>query len=213
MSGRGFLSPRRARARGFTIVEMVLGASIFIVIFGAAVVALLNDRRAERVLTAQLGPEMRARQALERLSAELRMAGVRGEDRNDNGELDEGEDVNANGRLDADWSLPEGAVDQPELTFNRRIDLPADEGIATSGVYSSPVRYFLEGESLIRVWTRTDPDTKEMEELRHVVAQGISGLRFSREGALISIALDVRLPRNVYKTDLRTLTTSVWLRN
>jgi len=213
VSGFRQSAPRRARSAGFTIVEMIIGASIFVVIFGAAVVALIGDRRAERVLTAQLGPEMRARQAIERLSSELRMAGVRGEDRNDNGELDEGEDVNANGRLDADWSLPDGAVDQPELTFNRRIDLPAGDGAPASGVYSSPVRYFLEGESLIRVWTRTDPDTKEAEELRHVVAQGITGLRFSRQGALVSVALDVRLPPNVYQRDTRTLSTSIWLRN
>jgi len=207
------IAKRHTRAAGFTIVEMVIGAAIFVVFFGVAVAGVIGDQRAERVLTAQLGPEMRARQALERLSAELRMAGVRGEDRNDNGVLDDGEDVNANGRLDADWDLDDGVVDQPELTFNRRIDLPAGDGAAASGVYSSPVRYFLEGGSLIRVWSRTDPDTKETQELRHVVAQGISGLRFSRKGALVSVSLDVRLPPKIYRYETRTLSTSVWLRN
>jgi type II secretory pathway component PulJ len=205
-------SSARSRERGFTIVEMVLGAAIFLMIFGAAVVALLNDSRAERVLTAQLGPEMRARHALERLSAELRMAGVRGEDRNDNGRLDDGEDVNANGRLDADWSLDDGAAEQDELTFNRRIDLVDEDG-AASGVYSSPVRYFLENGALVRAWSRTNPDTGEAQECRHVAAEGISGLRFTRGGNLVTVSMDVRLPPRVYKSDKRTLTTSIWLRN
>ncbi len=206
--------PVRARAqRGFTIVEMVLGSAIFLVMFGAAVVALIGDQRAERVLTAQIGPEMRARDALERLASELRMAGVRGEDRNDNGNLDDGEDVNGNGRLDADWSLPDGTLDQAELTFNRRIDMVNEEGDGVSGVYSSPVRYVREGETLVRFWSRTDPDSGETREVRHVVASGISGLRFSRQGSVVTVALDLRLPPRVYKTDKRTITTSIGLRN
>lgn len=202
------------RDRGFTIVEMVLGSAIFLVMFGAAVVALIGDQRAERVLTAQIGPEMRARDALERLSAELRMAGVRGEDRNDNGEMDEGEDVNGNGRLDSDWNLADGTIDQADLTFNRRIDFEdAEAGTRASGVYSSPVRYRLERERLVRVWSRTDPDTGETREVHHVVASGVCGLRFSRKGSLVTVALDLRLPPRVYKTEKRTITTSIALRN
>lgn len=202
------------RDRGFTIVEMVLGSAIFLVLFGAATVALIGDQRAERVLTAQIGPEMRARDALERLSAELRMAGVRGEDRNDNGEMDEGEDVNGNGRLDSDWNLADGTIDQADLTFNRRIDFEdAEAGTCASGVYSSPVRYLLDKESLIRIWSRTDPDSGETREVRHVVASGVCGLRFSRNGSLVTVALDLRLPPRVYKTEKRTITTSIALRN
>ena len=207
-----FRQERRAQ-RGFTIVEMVLGSAMFLALFGAATVALIGDQRAERVLTAQIGPEMRARDSLERLSAELRMAGLRGEDRNDNGELDDGEDVNVNGRLDADWSLADGVLDQPELTFNRRIDMVDEEEGTTSGVYSSPVRYFLDGESLVRIWNRTDPESGETRPIRHIVATGIRGLRFSRRGTLVTVALDVRIPPRVYKTDARTITTSIWLRN
>jgi type II secretory pathway component PulJ len=207
-------SPGRAHERGFTIVEMVLGSAIFLMLFAAATIALIGDQRAERVLTAQIGPEMRARDAVERLAAELRMAGLRGEDRNDNGELDDGEDVNVNGRLDADWSLVDGATDEPELTFNRRIDFEnPEEDIKVSGVYSSPVRYFRDGESLVRIWTRTDPESGEAQQLRHIVASGICGLRFTRRGTLVTVALDVRLPPRVYKTESRTITTSIWLRN
>jgi Tfp pilus assembly protein PilW len=202
------------RQRGFTIVEMALGSMILLAIFGAAAVALIGDRRAERVLTAQIGPEMRARDALERLAAELRMAGLRGEDRNDNGELDDGEDINDNGRLDADWSLEDGAADRPELTFNRRIDIENhEEGTCASGVYSSPVRYLLESESLVRIWTRTDPETGEARETRHVVAAGITALRFTREGTLVTVAMDLKLPPRVYRTEKRTITTTIWLRN
>lgn len=202
------------RERGFTIVEVVVASAIFLVFFGAAVVALIGDQRAERVLTAQIGPEMRARDALEGLSAELRMAGVRGEDRNDNGELDDGEDVNGNGRLDADWNLADGTHDQADLTFNRRIDAENhEEGTCASGVYSSPVRYLLDNGSLVRIWSRTDPDTAETKDERNVVAAGISGLRFSRQGNLVTVAMDVKLPPRVYKTETRTITTSIWLRN
>jgi len=204
----------RRGERGFTIVEMVLASTILIVLFGAAAVAMIGDQRAERVLTAQIGPEMRARDALERLATELRMAGVHGEDRNANGVMDEGEDVNVNGRLDADWNLADGTFNQAELTFNRRIDFEnVEEGTSASGVYSSPVRYLLDGQSLVRIWSRTDPDTGETQEIRHVVASGIVGLRFSRTGDIVTVALDVRLPPRVYKTDKRTISTSIWLRN
>lgn len=201
------------RERGFTLVEMVIASAIFIVFFGLATVSMIGDQRAERVLTGQIGPEMRARDALERFAAELRMAGLHGEDRNDNGVLDDGEDVNFNGRLDADWSLEDGAKDQPELTFNRRIDMIYEVGGVASGVYSSPVHYLLDGDSLVRVWTRTDPDTNELVDVRHVVAMGISGLRLSRAGSLVTVSLDVRLPPGIYKDEKRTLTTSIWLRN
>ncbi len=202
------------RDRGFTIVEMVLSSAIFLVMFGAAVIALIGDQRAERVLTAQIGPEMRARDALERLSAELRMAGVRGEDRNDNGQMDDGEDVNENGRFDSDWNLADGTIDQVDLKFNRRIDFEDhEEGTCASGVYSSPVRYFLDRGVLVRVWSRTDDDTGETRDVRQVVASGITGLRFSRQGDVVTVALDLRLPPRVYKDEKRTISTSIWLRN
>ena len=38
---------------------------------------------------------------------------------------------------------------------------------------------------------------------------GILGMRFSRTAEIVTISLDVRLPPRVYKTDRRTLTTSV----
>ncbi|HEX5135951.1 MAG TPA: hypothetical protein VFY93_03185 [Planctomycetota bacterium] len=202
------------RERGFTIVEMVLASAMLVVLFGAATVALIGDQRAERVLTAQIGPEMRARDAIERLATELRMAGLRGEDRNDNGQLDGGEDVNGNGRLDADWDLADGVSDRPELTFNRRIDVENHEdGTCASGVYSGPVKYELDKGSLVRTWTRTNPDTGETTKVRHVVASGITGLRFSREGTLVTVALDLKLPPRVYKTEKRTISTTIWLRN
>lgn len=199
--------------RGFTIVELVIASTILLAVFGAAVVALLGDSRAERVITAQLGPEMRARSALERLASELRMAGLRGEDRNDNGALDDGEDVNGNGRLDADWNLEDGVQGQAQLEFNRRIDVVDEDGEAASGVYSSPVRYSLDGRNLVRTWNRTDPDTGDLVEVRHVLAAGISAVRFSRVGTVVTISLDVKLPPKIYKSDIRTYTTSIWLRN
>lgn len=202
------------RQRGFTVLEVVIAGTLLLALMAASITAVIADARAEHVLTAQLGPEMTVRHALDRMISELRMAGVRGEDRNDNGELDEGEDVNGNGRLDADWSLAEGAVDQPELIFNRRMDL-VDEagGLAASGVYSSPITYRQEGADLLRLWTRTDVDTGDVTVIRQTLVHGVRQVAFSRTGGIVQVRIEYQLPKGVYKTDFRALSASVRLRN
>jgi len=202
------------RQRGFTVLEVVIAGTLLLGLMAAAITAVIADARAEHVLTAQLGPEMTVRHSLDRMVSELRMAGVRGEDRNDNGELDEGEDVNGNGRLDADWSLPDGAVDQPELVFNRRMDL-ADEagGLVASGVYSGPITYRQEANDLVRLWTRTDPETGETAVLKQILVHGVRMVGFSRTGGIVRVRVEYQLPKGVYKEDSRTLAAAVRLRN
>ena len=109
---------------GFTLLELTLSAAFFLVLMGAAVTAMITDTRAAQMLNATVSPEMRSRHALDRIVSDLRMASLLGEDLNGNGQLDKGEDLNENGVLDSDWSLADGAVDQPKLVFNRHPALP-----------------------------------------------------------------------------------------
>lgn len=205
--------------RGITIIEIVVAATIFTMVLGAATMAISQDAQTQRVMLGQLGPEMKARDALQRIVTELRMASIWGEDKNRNGVLDPDEDTNQNGVLDSDWSLKEAGTDataNPDpsfITFNRRTDAIDEAGlVVASGVFSEPVSYRLEADRLVRVWNYTDESGATWTR-RAVLANGILGMRFSRTAEVVTISLDVRLPPRVYKTDRRTLTTRVWLRN
>jgi prepilin-type N-terminal cleavage/methylation domain-containing protein len=200
------------RERGFTLVETIIAATIFAFVFGAAAVAVARDQQTHRVISAQLGPELVALNTLDRIATEMRMAGEWAEDRDHDGELDPGEDGNGNGILDAAWDVPDGAVNQDHVSFNRRIDLRNEEGetIAT-GVYSRRVTYRLDGTSLVREWEHEAGG--EVQTRRAVIARRIGALRFTREGLLVKISLDVLLPKQAYDPGLRTLETRVWLRN
>lgn len=201
------------KQRGFTILDVTLAAGLFAVLIGAAAASVIVDKRTERALTADFGPEMRAHRAVEGLAAEFRMAGIRGEDRNENGLLDEGEDMNGNGVFDADWNLAEGATDQPSLAFSRRIDMRFDDGgLKSSGVYSRRIRYALENGTIVRVAEATAPDGT-VRTIRSEIAHGISELRFPRAGRVVTVAVDVTLPKGLYRYDRRSFSTSIALRD
>lgn len=199
--------------RGFTLVEVLIAAVLFAVLLAGVSSALVSDTQASRVLLAHLGPEMRATNALDRITSDLRMAGEWGEDRNHDGAMQDGEDTNENGILDADWSLPDLAVNQPSITFNRRIDMTDETGtLVRSGIYSRPVTYRLVGTDLVREWQRTLPDGAT-QTLRATMASRVRAIRFSRTGQLVTVQLDIELPLSISRTGLRTLTGRVWLRN
>lgn len=201
------------RQRGFTLIELALAATLFAAILGSVAAAVSGDTQASRVILMHMGPELKGQRALEAIASELRMAGEWGEDLDHDGVWDEGEDANGNGSFDADWNLPDGAVNQDNIAFNRRIDEFAEDGsVLTTGIYSRPVKYRLEGEALIREWRATREDGS-VEIRKSAIATKVGGLRFSRQGQLVRIELDVLLPENVYKTDRRTVRTIVWLRN
>ncbi len=190
--------------RGFTLLEIAVASVFMAMIFGTAAVGIATDTRVERVLTASLGPEMAARHALERLRSEISMAGIWGEDSNHNGALDPGEDLNGDGRLDADWDLSDGTADQTSLSFNQRRDvLDPETDKTTLGVYTGAVRFQLDGEQLVR-WENGR---------RKILAHKIRNLRFKRDGAVITIELDVVVPERDYAKGIRVLSTRVWLRN
>ena len=197
--------------RGFTVLEMVIATSIFLVLLGTAVVAISVDTRAGRVLVAQVSPEIAARTAMERMTTELRMAGIRGEDRNGDGVLQDSEDLNENGEMDSDWNLEDGKS-QDTLTFNRRIEVQytKDDEVFQSE-YSRAVTFKLDDERLVREATETINGVTRTTTV--VLARPVTRLAFSRDSAVIKVELDVRLPKDVYKADTRTLIMNVRLRN
>ena len=200
------------RERGFSLLEILIATGIFVFVVTAATMAVSQDARSLRVLGGHLGPEMKARAALDRVSAELRMASVWGEDRNHNLSLDDGEDTNDNGSMDSDWSLEEGADPVSFITFNRRMDAVDESGnIVGSGIFSDAVTYRLEGDRLIRLWNVRVGENVVTK--RTTLAHGVMDLRFNRTAEIVTISIDVRLPPRIYQTDRRTLSTRVWLRN
>jgi hypothetical protein len=195
------------------MVEVLIAGGVFCVLMTTVGSALLLDTQTQRVLIGQMGPEARARTAIERMIGDLRTAGVWGEDLNRNGVFDAGEDLNGDGQFDADWSLEDGGTVQPALSFNRRVDDVDDEGrTLASGVYSSRVTYRLMNDRLVREWVHVDAGGKRQIR-RAELATGVAGLRFSRVDRLVTVGIDVRLPKGTYASDRRTLESTVWLTN
>lgn len=203
-----------SQVRGFSLLEVALAGAVFVVLFGAAARTMVQDKTATRVVTAQAGPEMRARHALERMASEIRMAAMRCEDRNNNGTLDPDEDVNGNDVLDQDWSLSDGTQDQATLGFNRRVAVlgAEDETVPGTG-YTTSIVYSIEGSRLVRTAMQIDEGTGDFVPERAVMADGVSGLRFARDGNVVTIAIDVSLPAGAYRHPHRTISERVLLRN
>jgi len=201
------------RSRGFLTLELMIASAVFATILGAVASAIATDVSAARVLVAHLGPEVRARTALERIASDLRMASLWGEDRNHDGEMQDGEDTNGNGTLDSCWNLGDGAANQHAITFNRRTDLMDEKGeLLASGIYSRDVTYRVDGDRLLREWQRTGSDGK-VQNLRTVMATGVLAITFARTGPLVTVQVSVRMPASISRTGVQTLTTQVWLRN
>ena len=201
------------REKGFSVLEVTFASSLFAVLLGAAVMATTGDRGAARLMSGAVGPELKARQSLERIASELRMASVRGEDRNANGRLDDGEDINGNDNFDSDWDLADGTADQAALTFNRRVDLRDTYGnIDTIGVFSRAVTYQVVDGRLIRLWRATDPKTGAVRVNRTIMADGVTAIRFSRTGTIVTVEIEYPLPAG-FSRDTATISTSISLRD
>ena len=200
--------------RGFQLLEVTIAGGLLAVMFGAITGVMVKDQTTTRVLTAQVGPETGARRALRQIVAELKTASIRGEDRNNNNELDPYEDVNENFYFDAVWSLEDGTDDEAGIEFNRRLAVKDSAEDLTQGTtYSTKIAYFIANNRLVRSVSRVDPETSKIVEIAHVLQNNIVGLRFSRRGYVVTVSIDVLLPEGVYRTPLRTLTESVLLRN
>lgn len=200
--------------KGFTVLELTLSAAFFVVLMGAAVTAMITDTRAAQMLNAAVAPEMRSRHALDRIVSDLRMASLLGEDLNGNGYLDKGEDLNENGVLDSNWNLADGAVDQENLVFNRRIDLKdVDGNLVAVGVFSRKVAYFVKEERLIRMWEATDFETGKTIKHVDVLSERVAAIRFSRNGTVVKVDIDYLVRGHDGEIRKGTRGTAVVLRN
>lgn len=134
-------SLRGVRAhRGFTAVELVIAVSIGAVLAMVAGAMTKTASDASNAAFHRNGLVMRANAIADRISTELRSAGIEGEDENGNGHLEPEEDSNLNGVLDSAWSLPSGAT-ADTLTFNR---------VEQGDRWSPPVTYFVQNNTLLR---------------------------------------------------------------
>jgi hypothetical protein len=194
-------------------LELMIAAGIFAAILSAVGSAISTDATAARVLVAHVGPETRARSALERIATDLRMASEWGEDRNHDGQMQEGEDTNGNGFLDSCWSLGDGMSNQHTISFNRRTDLMDEKGeLLASGVYSRDITYRVEGDRLVREWRRTVSDGT-VQTVKSVMASGVLSITFARAGPLVTVQVSVRVPASISRNGVHSLATQVWLRN
>ena len=198
--------------RGYSLLEVSISLAFFGAIAGTAATTLLEDQQATRAISTQVGPTMRLRSALNRISVDLRMAGIWGEDSNHDGLLQEREDLNGNGVLDADWSLADGESES-ELSFNSRADLHDDDGyLIATGIYSEKVRYLLVDKTLVREKTRYDEHGNASKQ-RAPLVEGIEALSFTRDGGVVKVRGEVKIALGGGKYETRVLGTRVWLRN
>ncbi|MHC4954845.1 MAG: hypothetical protein ACYTGZ_13245 [Planctomycetota bacterium] len=201
----------RKHERGLTIVESLLSVSVFATLMGSIAAGMIRDNQAQGAMLGETGPALKLNRALYRISVELRMAGVWGEDRNHNGFLDTGEDINGNGELDSDWSLEDGKT-QSHLAFNTRADLRDEDGvIIATGIYKARTKYsFVDGE-IIRHQLRYVDGKAQLH--RHVVAKNVRSLTFTRNGGLVKVRASVDIDIGGGDTRTQTAETRVWLRN
>jgi len=197
--------------RGFSLLEVVISLALFATLAGSVAAGIVRDNQAQQAIIAQTGPAMKLRSALHRITMDLRMAGMWGEDRNHNGVLDDGEDINHNGTLDADWNLAEGMA-QAQLSFNARRDLRVAGDLVATGVYSARTTYRLVNGDLVREQVRYDGGGNQTV-MSAILARGISGLAFSRTGGVVNVRASIEVPLGGGETRSRVLESRVWLRN
>jgi len=202
--------------RGFSLLETAIAVALLVPLIAAFMDSLSKDRTATRVVSSLVGPEMRARQALERICHELQYAGVRGEDRNGNGLVDAHEATNANLLFDATWSLADGTTDQAHLTFSLREEEREGlngESLVTTLAYSREIDYRVEDDRLVRLSRKVLYGETIAATHKTVLCESVEQIRFSRSGHVVTVAIDAFLPEGSYRESTRTISQRVLLRN
>jgi hypothetical protein len=197
---------------GLTILELTVSLFVLLLVVMISTSVVIRDRSTYRSITHGMGTELRARHALEQIAADLRLAGEWGEDANRNSMLDDGEDLNGNELLDAHWNLADGATGQNTISLNRRMDERLDGELKASGIYSGRISYTLEGDRLVREHATIRPDGSTRID-RAEIASRISALAFSRQGRLVEVELELRVPPDTYAPGARAQRAAIWLRN
>ena len=200
-----------SHARGFSLLEMTVAIAVFATVLGTVAAGLVRDNQAQQAILAHTGPVMKLRSAMNRVAADLRMAGLWGEDRDHDGYLDSGEDINGNGVLDADWSLAEG-VTETTLSFNARTDLRDGTDVIATGIYDARTTYKFVDGNLIREQLVYD-DEGNASVRKAVLAEDVKSVEFSRSGRVVTCRASVDIPMGGSVIQTRTLETRIWLRN
>ncbi|MHC4954315.1 MAG: prepilin-type N-terminal cleavage/methylation domain-containing protein [Planctomycetota bacterium] len=159
-------------ARGFTLIEVVLGAAIFSVIAGIGLGLVMTGQQSYSTSTHQMHASTRASAVMERILEEVRHASVSGEDIDNDDDPDDldSHDRNGNGRIDDDWSLADGETAQ-ELAFNV---------VGNNAVISDRIAFRFDGERVWRVAGSTNPEPIP-------IANDVTALTFTRQGKRIVI--------------------------
>ena len=201
------------KQNGFTLLELAVSGALFMLLFGGVAAVMAEDTATERTVAAQVGPELKARHAMDQIVRELRSSGIRNaEDVDLESEADG--DADADAAFNLNLNLLDGVTDLAELSFSLRLGLKdTAEDLFAGTLFSQGITYRLEADRLVRIVCRVDPETGATATRTRVVADGVHGLRFSRNGSLITVSLDVALPDGAYRQSYRTLTETVLLRN
>ena len=162
---------RHPRTAGFTLIEAAIAVVLAVILLLAVGMTLNVGRNASvRTLTA-FDLDQDLRQALDRISHDIRSASRLAEDTNANKVLDAGEDTNGNGQLDSDWNLT-----GTSLTFNR---------LLPDGTYSLPITYRLSGDRLERVAVRDLAGTQTTT----ILADNVTTLLITENALSVQVTL------------------------
>ena len=157
--------------RGFSVLEVTLGATIFIAVSGAVMGLATTGHGLYANSQHRQAAAGRAHALIERIFAELRHASIRGEDRANVDDLDI-EDTNNNGRLDADFNLASGESDD-RIVFN----------VARGGgLVSDRMEVRFENRKVWHIAGSTSPR-------RTILARDVKSLRFTRQGQRIVVSI------------------------
>jgi len=189
--------------RGFSILEVTLGATIFIAVSGAVMGLAATGQGLYANSQHHQAAAGRAHALMERIFAELRHASINGEDRPGIDNLDV-EDTNDNGRLDADFSLASGESDSG-IVFN----ISRGQGLVSDRM---EIRFV--DNKVWHIAGSTNPR-------RSVLARDVRALTFTRQGKRIivniitnsGVAGDANSPGSARSGKRVSLVREVLLRN
>jgi len=162
------------RARGFTLVELIIAAAICTVTCGTVLALAMTGERMYVGSANSVKSSARAHGLMERIVSEIRLASIHAEDVDEDDDPDDldVEDKNGNGQIDDDWSLADGDTAQ-FLTANPSLG---------NGWYGPPVTFRFDGS---RVWRDQNGESA-------VLATDVTALTFTRRGKRVVIHLVVK---------------------
>ena len=161
------------RQRGFTAIEILIGAALFSMIAGVLLGLAATGQKVYVTGENNMKASTRVHGLMERILTEVRQGSFKAEDVDEDDDVDElDEDSNGNGAVDDDWSLADSTT-STSLSFNAALG---------GGVFSEKITFSFDGK---RVW-RTDGD-KSL-----VLANDVKALTFTRNGNTINVSITLQ---------------------